>query len=143
MEIEVLIPIYKVKIRIILCDNVQQYFIDTFNLECSPCRAKLLDYLEEDDKNYDFILLLNKNDLCEEVLNHEAFHITYRTLRNAGITLSNDSEEAFAYLNDYIYILLRKRTIKWKSEQNFINNGNTNSSEEIRKTTIGTTTMEN
>lgn len=36
------------------------------------------------------------------LLSHEVFHLTFMVLRNAGLTLSHDSEEAYAYLLQYI-----------------------------------------
>lgn len=37
------------------------------------------------------------------LLAHECFHITSHTLRNRGMNLSNDSEEAFAYHHNFVF----------------------------------------
>lgn len=33
---------------------------------------------------------------------HEMLHVTHKILTNKGLTLSNETEEAFAYLHEYL-----------------------------------------
>ncbi len=42
------------------------------------------------------------------VLAHECFHATYHVLRDRGVYLTDGSEEAFAYLMDFLIREIRK-----------------------------------
>lgn len=42
-------------------------------------------------------------DDCYDFLIHELFHIVYLILDDKGLKLSDDSDEAYAYLMQYIY----------------------------------------
>lgn len=44
-----------------------------------------------------------------EVLHHEVFHATCWIMRTAGISLTGETEDAYAYLADYIVRLIKKR----------------------------------
>lgn len=46
------------------------------------------------------LYLSNVNDA---LLVHELFHVTYKILSKIGMELSNDSEEAYAYLQEYLF----------------------------------------
>jgi hypothetical protein len=44
-----------------------------------------------------------------EILHHEVFHAVCWIMRIAGIPLSGDTEDAYAYLMDYLLRRIRKR----------------------------------
>lgn len=52
----------------------------------------------------EFSIVYINDDKCRaHTLAHESFHLAYTILRNAGVRLSRNSEEAFAYLIDWIF----------------------------------------
>ena len=48
-------------------------------------------------------------------LNHEIFHCTILILKRIGVSLSDDSEEAYAYLYEYITKMIYSKTAKFSS----------------------------
>lgn len=44
-----------------------------------------------------YCLWFDSKDPPSQNIAHEAFHISYRVMKKAGLTLSEESEEAFAY----------------------------------------------
>jgi hypothetical protein len=54
------------------------------------------------------------NPSDHDALQHEIFHAVSLTLRNLGLLLSDDSEEAFAYLTGYVTRQVHKRLEKNK-----------------------------
>ena len=48
-------------------------------------------------------------------LNHEIFHCTIFILKRIGVSLSDDSEEAYAYLYEYITKMIYSKTAKFSS----------------------------
>ena len=95
------IPIYNIKVKMVICKSIGDYCERNFDRDVGEPRAILFNFLKC-KKDYDFLLLLHEDDLGEEIINHETFHLTYKILKFVGVKLSDNSEEAFAYLNDYI-----------------------------------------
>lgn len=57
-----------------------------------------------EEKHYKgYWLLINRRYMNDRVIVHEAFHATVCLLQNKGLKLKRSSEEAYAYLLDYIY----------------------------------------
>jgi hypothetical protein len=49
-----------------------------------------------------FAIVLRKNHLFVPEIAHEIFHAVCAIMRYVGMTLTEESEEAYAYANDYI-----------------------------------------
>jgi hypothetical protein len=67
-------------------------------VECHQHLGKLITI--ESEGNIDWVLWINKKTNYES-LSHELLHLTFNTMKRAGVTLSDDSEEAFTYLFGY------------------------------------------
>ena len=62
------------------------------------------------------IKILESMDIDDFVtLNHEIFHCTILILKRIGVSLSDDSEEAYAYLYEYITKMIYSKTTKFSS----------------------------
>lgn len=114
------VPIYGHIVKVVLCDNLQDYtgkelqdvnngvfgggivYNFTSNVE-SPC---------------DFLVIFEENKLSERIISHEAFHIAVQLLRHIDMPLTRDSEEGYAYLNEWIYMKLRIVTFRLKQNGN-------------------------
>lgn len=73
--------------------------------------------------NYYIIITDSGDNKWEKVLSHEALHVTSRVLRDRGLKLSDNSEEAFTYYIAWIvqecssiYKNYRKKIMKPKSK---------------------------
>lgn len=71
------------------------------------------------------VVIFNSEKLFEGYIVHESFHITAYIMRYIGCTLTEESEETYAYLIEWVYKSLRKLIIKFKQ------NGYTDKSEEV------------
>ena len=108
------IPIYNRNIVVgsdCTCAEYKEWIKTT--LECGNRIDTILDTVNElfaDGRRYkastvniqNAELLLHFRDKSPGVIAHEAFHITYAILDDAGIKLSFKSDETFAYLIEYL-----------------------------------------
>lgn len=111
------IPIYNFNIRIVCTDDLKEFCLKYLpNEEFSFLDfAFVMDYTKnEEEFKEDYLIVFDINNLKENIIVHEVFHITNRLLRVVGIPLDDSSEEVYAYLLDYLYNIVRLKTIKIK-----------------------------
>jgi len=103
------VDIYTSKIFLVLSDNPKK----TFNTYAKKKQDWVLE--EDDDVGY-FIrdnsgvyYMFIKPDPTLEEFTHEIQHATFDILRDHGVVLSGESEEAFTYLNDYLVKKLKQK----------------------------------
>lgn len=99
------IPIFNVKLRITVVDNLEMYFkykkydktdIGKFNHIPALVYHHIQDYLLD--------IIFIKKKYQEGDLIHELVHIVNAIMKYVGIIQCEESEEAFAYLQEYIYL---------------------------------------
>lgn len=123
-EIEFEIPIFRTRIELKVVENVKTFVKSEYNDDIIEHDAILYN-----DNSGNLILILDRvKGVKENTLVHESFHITCAIMRYIGSKLSMNSEENYAYTIDYVYKLLRMKTIKLKQQEN----GSTDKSEEIQ-----------
>lgn len=107
------IPIYNTKIKIVITDDIDKYAkeneIDDRGLK--NYQAIVYNFCDF-DREFDLIVLFNEPKHGDIV--HEVFHLTCALMRHIGCPLTNESEEAYAYLNEYIDKAIRQVIIKHK-----------------------------
>lgn len=127
-ELIIKIPIYNFKFKLVLVEEVREYIIENKVYDyCSEWyKVLVIDYTES-ELDYDCLVVFSLEGIKGNILSHEAFHIACLTLKTRGVKLSDESEEAYAYLVDYLYKVLLTNLIKLKQERY----GDTNSREEV------------
>lgn len=65
---------------------------------CNASASHSKIYSDNGDYRYIWIDKFNWTTVDQALLAHEIFHYVHGVLRDAGLVLSNDSEEAYAYL---------------------------------------------
>lgn len=127
VETLITIPIYNYKINLVLCDSINDY-LQLKNLlnkkEDYSTSVALLYDTEFIEVKYNSLLLFTHKGNKENTIVHETFHLLCLIAENKGFTLSDDSEECYAYLQDYLYKIIRINLIKLKK----IKNGNSDTS---------------
>lgn len=89
------------------------YGEDVYN--CFYYADKSIDVIEEDwtqttgvfwvhKKNNIWFIAFNYNKITHGTIAHECFHATCRILKMKGIFYSEDTEEAYAYLLDFLVV---------------------------------------
>ena len=122
------IPIYNFKFKLVLVDNVRDYILENKIYDiCSDGYKVLVIDLTESNNGYDCLVVFSEEAIKGNIIAHEAFHIAALALKTRGVQLCNESEEAYAYLIDYLYKVLALQLLKLKQEKN----GNTDTSKEI------------
>lgn len=97
------VPIYKTKIKITFVDSIENYFQFknyNCNININDCEA-LVYYAQNRDYHLD--LIFENSGYRDDILVHELFHIIKYICDNVGIVLSDESEEAWAYLFGDLY----------------------------------------
>jgi len=111
-QVKLNIPIYDRTLIIIVTDNIEKSV-----LKCCPDDAEVTDYMLDGtlvhDEKGTMILIIppdaNINSIC-----HEAFHIAIEVLGDAGLELTDSSDEAYAYLIGWLAEEIEKILIKTK-----------------------------
>lgn len=57
----------------------------------------------DEPKHQAYNLFIKIGVVNDRIICHESWHCTYRILKNKGMKLKDSSEEAYAYLLDYLY----------------------------------------
>jgi len=104
-------PIYKAAIYIIPSyetDEIVKYFKKSYNIDYkvdNHCDAMhySVEYKEAGTIDHFLIFKDFKNSVeWLAILSHEIYHLTHAVMREVGMILSEDSEEAFAYYGQYL-----------------------------------------
>lgn len=114
------IPIYGHNVSLIITTDIDK-FCQEEGLNCNTDECKAIVICIESR----IIVIFNSERLHENLIVHESFHITTQVMRLIGCTLTEESEEAYAYLLEWLYKTIRLRIIKFKEH------GYTNTSKEI------------
>lgn len=116
------IGIYKLSIKVTVVDNIYEYSILKKYINSSKSKenhlkgiAALVYNLVDDNKyEYSFDIVFQKGEDRESTIVHECFHICAQIMNNKGSYLTDSSEEAYAYLLEYLYTKIRIILIKFK-----------------------------
>lgn len=68
-----------------------------------------LTVISDTKKGPAYCLFLDSNNYDDSVLVHECFHIIYQTADYAGITLTDSSEEYYAYAMQKLFSKIKKK----------------------------------
>lgn len=102
VDVEFRVPIYGTKIKIVVNEDINKYAkdndIDENDINHRAVVYNFFDY----KRTFDLIVLFNINVKSNDIV-HEVFHLVCYIMKHVGCKLSDESEEAFAYLNEYLY----------------------------------------
>lgn len=111
------VPIYNTKIKIVICEDLDKYCkenaIDERGVNHEAVVYDFVNY----DRDFHFIVLFRPNVKSNTIV-HECFHLTCGIMRYIGCKLSNNSEESFAYLNEYLYKVIQNIVLKNRIDSN-------------------------
>jgi hypothetical protein len=94
----VTIPIYDRTLNIIITEDIN-YGLESIGIDVNEGDEIEASVIEDPDGKINLIInpKANINTIC-----HESFHIANTILKEAGLTLSDSSEEAYAYLVGWV-----------------------------------------
>ena len=99
------VPIYNVKIKIVICENFEEYCKkNDISEEKLDYRAVVFDFTKF-DRDFHYIVLFQPKVNINTIV-HEVFHLTVGVMNYVGNILSDSSEESFAYLNEYLFKII-------------------------------------
>jgi len=117
VDVEFRVPIYGTKIKVVVNADIDKYAKDNdIDDRGINHRAVVYDFFEY-DRTFDLIVLFGINVKSNDIV-HEVFHLVCYIMKHIGCKLSDESEEAFAYLNEYLYkkitslIIIEKQKLK-------------------------------
>lgn len=114
------IPIYNIFVKITIVDSIGDYcvlknYIGALKKEEYDGYAAIVwNLFNYKEYSYSCDLVFEKRQEKESIIAHECFHLTKMIMESKGCTLTDSSEEAWAYLNEYLYNQIREETIKMK-----------------------------
>jgi len=111
------IPIYGIIVKVVVCDDLPEYRKQIGDNRPSSKKGAIVYELFDSSEGFDLLVIFDYDSITERYCNHEAGHVTYKTLRYVGMSLSKSSEEAYTYLSDYVYSKLRMITYKAKMKK--------------------------
>lgn len=106
--IKLIVPIYKTAVHVII-GTVPECKSKSISLTKDPRQAQVFrDANEEAYDGYtwetvDTGIVIWFPNMSDEIILHEFFHATCSIMNMVGIKLSEDSEEAYAYLHGWLY----------------------------------------
>ena len=108
-------PIYDYKLNLIAdCDyeEFRQFILDADSFDCGGFRDKTVGmYVPIRDKNVYYLYIKDANRL--PVLAHEVLHMIFDMLESKGLSLCDESEEAYTYSFEFwLALVLSKLTTK-------------------------------
>lgn len=117
VEVTFKVPIYKTKVKLVVCDDINKYAKEN-NIDSTGVDYYAIVYEFYDYPNVPFdIIVLLPTDVKSNTIVHEAFHIAVAILRKIGCNLTESSEEAYAYLNEWLYTKIVKTILEESSKQ--------------------------
>lgn len=129
------VPIYNYEIELVLTDNILEYCnIQMKDERVEAPMASMYDFYGRANSKIDFLLVLDRSNVKQDVIVHEVVHIASRIMRYIGTPLIEETEEPYAYLHDYLYRIIMNRFIRMKLNLMEIQDGNSNTREEIQET---------
>lgn len=101
------IPIYDIFLNIYIGENIyeeRKKYDDVFGPHLDgPDESDFGALCSYNLKTGNFMLLFDLDDFSIGSLSHEIFHMTHRMMEYIGIEYCEESGEAFAYLNEYLF----------------------------------------
>lgn len=102
VDITFKVPIYNTKIKLVVNADLDKYCkeneIDDRGINF---RAAIYDFSKY-NRDFDLIALFPV-DVKSNDIQHEVNHLTFAIFRDISMPISEDSEEAFCYLSEYLY----------------------------------------
>lgn len=119
------VPIYDYNIHLIITEDIKKYIIDNELAELEvgkTFKAMVIKTTYSLEYPYDWACVLSINHLQENIIVHEVFHLVAQILRALDTPLVDETEEVYAYLIEYLYKVIRHKSIEAKG----VFNGNQN-----------------
>jgi hypothetical protein len=112
------IPVYNTKIRVVITDDFNKFakLNEISEQDLSVYSAVCFNFFKY-KRDFELIVIFKENPKYGEIV-HEVFHLTCDTLRNVGCSLTEESEEAYAYLNEYLSKVIQNIVLKDKINNN-------------------------
>jgi len=111
------VPLFPVSIQLIVTDDAEKYCRDNvLKLIDIQERACVYDVNDFPEFPHAWILLMRNDSLQENVIVHETLHLIAQILRRFDTNLVDETEEVYAYLQEYLYKIIRQRTIEAKAK---------------------------
>lgn len=121
VDITFKVPIYGTKIKLVVTENLDSYSknndIDENTINHRAVVYNFFDF----DRDFDLIVLFPIDVRTNDIV-HEVFHLVCYIMNHIGCKLSDESEEAFAYLTEYLYKKIVNIIINEKSKLKIIYN---------------------
>lgn len=135
------VPMYNYDISIILTDDLEVYCREQLSHEVEVCPiANVFDFRGK-DYPVDFLVVFTPKAKGEDTIAHEVFHLTARIMRYIGCPLTEETEEPYAYLQDYLTRVIKNKLLRMNGELTKLiteaNGSDTNTREEVSATTGG------
>ena len=105
------VPIYDMEVRVVILEEGEDFYTAFPKLPKDSMEADGVAHCLVDDTGRANIVI-EKEYLDFDTVTHEVYHLTLAILNNAGLVQSDDSEEAYAYLNGYLNGHIIKAIIK-------------------------------
>lgn len=99
--VELIIPIYGIKFDLILVNDIWDYHV-RHNIDGDKSIIDQYGALVLEFTNGEIRVLFRDDFYSIGCVSHEAFHITCSVMRAVGISLTKETEEAYAYLLTYL-----------------------------------------
>lgn len=104
-------------VEVVLTDNAKVYCKEEMYEDLIRCPCALLyDFRQHEDYPVDFRIVMRTDHLTKDTLVHETFHLTARIMRYIGTPLVEDTEEPYAYLQDYLFKVINSIIFKLKEQ---------------------------
>lgn len=115
--VELIVPIYGIKFDLILVNDIWDYHV-RHNIEGDKSDVDKYGALVLQFNNGEIRLLFRDDFYSIGCVSHEAFHLTCTIMRAVGIPLTQQTEEAYAYLLTHLcdIIVENLMILKVKSE---------------------------
>lgn len=108
-------PVYDYKLNLITnCDygEFRQFILDADSFDCGSSRGKTVGmYVPIQEKNVYYLYIKDTDNI--PVLAHEVLHMIFDMLESKGLSLCDESEEAYTYSFEFwLTLVLSKLTTK-------------------------------
>lgn len=107
MNFDIDLHVFPVSILVSIGQTDQELtdVLSSVGVEFSTIDLGLDEYTDGLTHSYDsgHIVIRFHDNPSDKIITHEVVHAAWGTMRHIGVTPSQDSEEVYAYLNDYIF----------------------------------------
>ena len=106
-----IVPIYDMEVRIVILDEGEDFHTVFPKLPKDSVDSDGVAHCLVDDTGRSNIII-EREYVDFDTITHEVYHLTLAIINNAGLVQSDDSEEAYAYLNGYLNGQVIKSIVK-------------------------------